>query len=210
MRIAGTAEQHHARDIDIWHRTVMLLEHSDAAMVIGSTQNEHDIDRDAARDLGLSLVRRRSGGGAVYLDAESAIWVDVVIPRGDSLWTDDVSESAVWLGEAWVGALSELGLDNLSVHSGAMIKTPLSRTICFDGLAPGEVTRAGHKVVGISQRRTRDGARFQCVVYRSWVPARWRNCLSSEAARHGLDQLQVATVGASGDELLAALGRHLP
>jgi hypothetical protein len=33
------------------------------------------------------------------------------------------------------------------------------------------VTIGGAKAVGISQRRTRAGARFQCAVHRRWDPA---------------------------------------
>lgn len=210
FRLSGSAAEHHAREADLSVRSVMLLEHIDAALVLGSTQRESDVNREALDHLGLSLVRRRSGGGAVYLDAESAVWIDVLLPCGDALWTDDVSASAVWLGRAWAGALHDLGLDDLVVHEGAMVTTPLSRVICFDGLAPGEVTRAGHKIVGISQRRTREGARFQCVVYREWTPTKWRDCLASEEAQRGLDRVMVHTVGASGDDILGALCRQLP
>lgn len=49
-----------------------------------------------------------------------------------------------------------------------MVSSPLATVVCFAGLAPGEVTVDGAKVVGISQRRTRAGARFQCSVPRVW------------------------------------------
>jgi lipoate-protein ligase A len=44
--------------------------------------------------------------------------------------------------------------------------------VCFAGLGPGEVTIAGVKVVGMSQRRTRAGALFQCAALLAWDPAR--------------------------------------
>ena len=37
--------------------------------------------------------------------------------------------------------------------------------VCFAGVGPGEVLAGGRKLVGISQRRTRAGARFQCAVH---------------------------------------------
>jgi lipoate-protein ligase A len=49
-----------------------------------------------------------------------------------------------------------------------MVRTEWSELVCFAGLGPGEVTVGGRKVVGISQRRTRDAARFQCVAYETW------------------------------------------
>ena len=42
--------------------------------------------------------------------------------------------------------------------------------MCFGGLGPGEVTVGGRKVVGISQRRTRAGAVFQCAALVTWDP----------------------------------------
>ena len=45
--------------------------------------------------------------------------------------------------------------------------------MCFAAVGPGEVLRsesdsvAGKKVVGISQRRTKDAARFQCTLFRA-------------------------------------------
>jgi lipoate-protein ligase A len=37
-------------------------------------------------------------------------------------------------------------------------------------MGPGEVTVAGRKVVGVAQRRTRDGARFQAAALLRWDP----------------------------------------
>jgi len=114
----------------------------------------------------VDVVRRRSGGGAVYLEPGGALWVDVVVPRGDEWWDDDVGRAAHWLGAAWAAAIGGAAV----VHRGPMVTTEWSDLICFAGLGPGEVTVDGRKVVGISQRRTRDAARFQCVTYERWDP----------------------------------------
>ena len=113
---------------------------------------------------GVEVVRRRSGGGAVLVEPIGTLWVDVVLPRGDALWDDDVGRAAHWLGDAWAAAIG----DRAVVHRGAMVRAPLSDAVCFAGLGPGEVTVDGRKVVGISQRRTREAARFQCVAYERW------------------------------------------
>ena len=86
------------------------------------------------------------------------------------LWDDDVSRSAIWLGRRWVETLGDLGVEGVVVHDGPMVRGTHSDLICFAGLAPGEVTIGGAKVVGISQRRTRAGARFQCAVLHQWDP----------------------------------------
>ena len=98
-------------------------------------------------------------------------WVDVTIPRHDALWDDDVARAFGWLGRCWAEALRTLGVDGAEVHDGPLVETAWSRRVCFAGLGPGEVVVDGRKVVGISQRRTRAGARFQCMVHRRWDPS---------------------------------------
>ena len=120
---------------------------------------------------GVEIVKRRSGGGIVFLAPDSTIWIDVEIPREHSLWLNDVGESSLWLGEVFEKELAELAHINLELHRGAMIKTVWSSLICFAGRGPGEVfTQDGRKVVGVSQRRTRDWARFQCAISLQWKP----------------------------------------
>jgi lipoate-protein ligase A len=134
-------------------------------VVLGSTQPLSDIDERRAAAAGLSVVRRRSGGGAVLVEPGSVVWVDVGLARDDPLWQDDVAVSFLWLGDAWAGALGALGVRGASVHHGRLRPGPWSRTLCFAGLGPGEVTVGGRKLVGLSQRRQRDLAWFATAVY---------------------------------------------
>jgi lipoate-protein ligase A len=159
--------------------TVWLLEVDRPALVLGSTQQESSVDPSVLADLGVELARRRSGGGAVLLEPGASVWIDVLLPRGHERWDDDVSRSFHWLGEAWAAALGELGL-SAEVHRGPLVRGGFGRQVCFAGIGPGEVTIEGAgahpdparwKVIGLSQRRARTGARFQCVVHRSWNPA---------------------------------------
>jgi lipoate---protein ligase len=209
----GTAGALHARDLpDDGLRRVWLLRPDRPALVLGSTQPDSLADPAANVD----LVRRRSGGGAVLLDPESALWVDVVVPRGDPLWDDDVSVSFHWLGRVWRDALATLGL-RAQVHEGPYLATPASRLVCFAGLGPGEVTIDGRKVVGLSQRRTRAGARFQCVAYLPGGGAAGVVDLLAEPADAG-DRATLtaalragtATVAASREDLVQALLAALP
>jgi len=89
------------------------------------------------------------------------LWVDLLLPRGDEWWDDDVGRSSVWLGRAWTSALAALGVDARVVDGSAACGSA-GRAVCFAGRAAGEVLVSGRKVVGISQRRDRFGARFQC------------------------------------------------
>jgi len=148
-------------------RRVDVLVPTVPAVVLGSTQA--DVDHEAAAEHGLTVVRRRSGGGAVLVAPDDPLWVDVDLPAGDPLGDDDVGRSFLWLGRAWAAALRAHGFD-ATVHEGRFEPGPWGRAVCFAGRGPGEVFVDGAKAVGIAQRRTRSGARFQCAVPRRWDP----------------------------------------
>jgi lipoate-protein ligase A len=145
---------------------VWLLDVDRPALVLGSTQPE-----PADPPLGLHVVRRHSGGGAVLVAPETVVWIDVFVPAGDRLWVADVGAAFAWLGAAWVSALAAAGVSGGRLHEGPPVHTTWSRSVCFAGLGSGEVTVGGRKVVGISQRRRRDGALFQCAALLEWDAA---------------------------------------
>jgi len=99
----------------------------------------------------------------VFVDA-SVVWIDFAIARDDPLWDDDIARSMQWLGRLWSSALAEVGID-AGVHRGPAVVSALARAICFCGIGHGEVVVDGRKAIGISQRRTRNGARFQTVLH---------------------------------------------
>jgi lipoate---protein ligase len=136
---------------------------SRAALVLGSTQSPAVADQLELARRGIDLVRRRSGGGAVLVDLAGMSWVDVIVPRDDVLWDDDVTRSFHWLGHAWKDALAACGVSGV-VHEGGSHRTRWSSLACFAGVGAGEVLVEGRKVVGVSQRRTRTAARFQSIV----------------------------------------------
>jgi lipoate---protein ligase len=133
-------------------------------VVLGSAQRESLIDTELAESLDVEVARRRGGGGAVWLAPGAQLWLEFSIPRSDPLWLDDVGEAFMWLGRLFERTLRELGID-AEVHRGAVKTNAASGLVCFAGLGPGEITVGGSKFVGISQRRTKEGARFQLVAY---------------------------------------------
>ena len=183
-------------------RSVRLLEVSGSALALGSTQSIDDVDLNAAERLEVDVFNRQSGGGAVLLDPRAQLWIDVVIGRSDPLWNDDVSLASQWLGDVWVTALRSVGVEGV-VHRGAMETSALSPVVCFAGLAAGEVTVDGAKVVGISQRRTRAGARFQCSVPLRWDAERHAELLAPGIARVGASVTDAAVLPVMvGDQAL--------
>ncbi len=121
----------------------------------------------------LAVVRRRGGGGAVLVEPGGQVWIDVWVPRGDPLWEDDVVVAARWLGEAWAAALAATGMVQLAVHGGRSVAAPWSDAVCFAGAGPGEVLAGNppRKVVGLTQHRSRDGARLATMACTRWQPA---------------------------------------
>ena len=164
-RVSGSAADFHARELPdvaaVWQFDV---EHP--AIVLGSRQTEDVLDLAACRRRQVEVAHRRSGGGVVLLVPGATDWIDVVVPAADPRWDDDVRQSMVQIGERWVEALDGVVDGELTVHRGPQVRTSWSELVCFAGIAPGEVLLDGVKLVGLSQRRTRRGARFQCAVNR--------------------------------------------
>lgn len=206
----------HARPLpDEPVRAVWVCEPTVPALVLGSAQRPEVADGHACTAAGVEVVRRRSGGGAVLVVPGDLLWVDLVLPAGDDLWDADVGRAFGWVGETWRRALVDLGVPT-DVHAGALVRTDWSTLVCFAGLGPGELTLPATttKVVGISQRRTRECARFQCAALRRWDPAALVQLLALSPAER---ELAAAELGASAaglpvslDALLAAFLRQLP
>ncbi len=197
-RSAGSAAAFHARPMpEVVSRSVWIHEVSAPALVLGSSQRPDIVD-DATIG-SIEVVRRRSGGGSVLLIPGEVVWLDVLIPTGDPLWSDDVSHASHWLGDVWVAALG-----HGDMHRGPMVRTRWSSLVCFAGLGPGEMTVDGRKLVGISQRRTRAGARFQCAVYACHDPSALPGLLRlspAERAECASALASVATVPSARDLL---------
>jgi lipoate-protein ligase A len=213
-RRVGSATELHERELDAGTgRRVEVLEVERPALVLGSTQAASAADPVAVAATDTEVVRRRSGGGAVLLLPGRSTWVDVTIARSDPLWQDDVAVAFHWLGRAWAEAAGRLGVEAV-VHTGRPAENAWSRRICFAGLGAGEVIAGHRKLVGISQRRTREGARFQCIVHRSWDPVPLLGLLAIDDLEraHGLVQLADVAIGLDlpTEQIVNALVASLP
>jgi lipoate-protein ligase A len=215
--VAGGAEDLHGRDaLASARRRVDVMQVDGPAMVLGSTQRLDVASSDAATHDGVDIVRRRTGGGAVFLAPAQHVWLDIVVPFGDPLWDDDVSKSFTWLGQVWSRALEDVGMPGLVANTRAVCHSVLGRLICFAGSGFGELSSDHGKVLGIAQRRTREGAWFQCTVLRRWTTAPYARLLAPGLAAASDDPVvdlaavRVHPVAASLDAIVDAVVRHLP
>lgn len=205
----------HGRTIAWSQRSVTFCEVTRPALVLGSTQPSADVDEEAIAGAGVDVARRRSGGGAVLVEAGRMLWTDVVVPAGDPLWHPDVGRAFWWLGDAWAAALAGLGAADAEVHRGALVRSRWSTLVCFAGLGPGEVRAGGGKVVGVSQRRVRGGALFQCAAAVTWNPAAMPALLALDPSSRAELEADAASFGAglagvTPHQVEQALLAHLP
>ena len=189
----GIGERLSARPVG--ERSVVVLDVARPTLVLGSSQKDDVVDWDRVRQRGVDVVHRRSGGAAVLVEPGAAVWIDVTIPAGDPLWDNDVGRAFHWLGAAWADVLTTAGVA-ARWHTGGMLSTPWSSSVCFAGLGPGEVTVDGRKVVGLSQRRTREAALFQCCAALRWEPDHLLDLLALDPATHTRGAAELRDVAA--------------
>lgn len=179
-------------------------------LVLGSAQRETDLDRRVADALEISVVQRRSGGGAVLLMPGEFVWLDLVIPADDVLWSTDVGKAMVWVGELWQRALGDLGMVTDVQVAAPISEGRWARQVCFAGVGRGEVLLSECKVVGVSQRRTRAFARFQSLCHMRWRPELVAALVASPRPLATELAQSVRTVAFPAEEIRAALLRSLP
>lgn len=162
----------------------------------------------------VEILTRHSGGGAVLLDP-SLLSLDVVVPPDHPLVAGDLAAVFDRVGAAWAEALAGLGVPGLSVHRGpgtarrrGTDRERLLAAVCYATLGRGEVLSGGRKLVGLAQRRRRQGALVQCGLLRRWTPGPLLAALGADpddpevaGAAVGLDDLGLAGIG---DEAVVA------
>jgi lipoate-protein ligase A len=113
---------------------------------------ERDVDVDACRRFGVGIVRRPTGGSAIYHDGpERELTYSVVATAADLGIPADLLETYRWIGRALLRGLNALGAraQMVDVASGG----GLSPAFCFARTGSFEIEVAGRKLVGSAQRR---------------------------------------------------------
>jgi lipoate-protein ligase A len=141
-------------------------------LILGAGQAGTYIDLAACDAARVRVVKRSTGGTAVYADP-SLLGLDVALPPGHPLARNDVVESYRWVGEVWVQALGLLGITGRLVtideaRAQARHSHPVETTLrlaCFGSFSPYEVVVEGRKLVGLSQVRRAGRILFQSGIY---------------------------------------------
>jgi len=123
---------------------------------LGFQQKEEDIDKDLCAKFGIDVVRRPTGGRAVYHSEELTY---AVIMRADP--AESIAAVHNKIAEALMNALQPLAAGQLSMTS-ARETAPLreayqngkpTNIACFASTSRFEITYRGRKLMGSAQRR---------------------------------------------------------
>jgi lipoate-protein ligase A len=119
--------------------TLRFWEWVEPAVVIGSFQSlRNEVDPDGAERHGITVVRRISGGGAMFMEAGNCITFSLVVPASlvDGL---TFAQSYAFLDDWVLGALADVGV-----------------TASYAGL--NDIASPSGKIAGAAQKRLAGGA----------------------------------------------------
>ena len=119
--------------------TLRIWEWDEPAVVIGSFQSvKNEVDAENAAKYGIQVVRRISGGGAMFMEAGSVVTYSIYAPA-DLVQGMSFADSYAFLDEWAVSALQSLGID--------AVYQPLN-----------DITSPSGKIGGAAQKRLGSGA----------------------------------------------------
>ncbi len=119
--------------------TMRLWEWDSPAVVLGSFQSvRNEVDLDAAARYGIDVVRRVSGGGAMFMEAGSVVTYSLYAPA-DLVRGMSFADSYAFLDDWVLQALRSLGID--------AVYQPLN-----------DIASSGGKIGGAAQKRLASGA----------------------------------------------------
>ncbi|WP_167052351.1 biotin/lipoate A/B protein ligase family protein [Salinibacterium sp. ZJ77] len=119
--------------------TLRIWEWNEPAVVIGSFQSvKNEVDAENAERYGIPVVRRISGGGAMFMEAGSIITYSLYVPA-DLVTGMTFAESYAYLDDWVLQALRSLGID-----------------ATYQGL--NDIASPAGKIGGAAQKRLADGA----------------------------------------------------
>ena len=134
-------------------RTVRVYRWKPSTLSLGYRQPASDVDWDWCADAGVDVVRRPTGGGAIYHDSAGDISYSIVAPAAEL--PGDLMETYGMLCEPVLEAFRRMGVD---ADFAAEPKGSLHYPSCYlrDVNPAHDVLAGGRKVSGNAQYRTRD------------------------------------------------------
>lgn len=113
----------------------------------------HEVDEAVCRALGVGLVRRPTGGSAIYHDGpERELTYSVAATTGDLGIGGDLLASYLWIARALARGLAALGVP-VEIVERRREYGPVP-AFCFARSGIYELELSGRKIVGSAQRRT--------------------------------------------------------
>lgn len=178
-----------------WHST------DTPTVIIGAGQRAGDVDPARCAAAGVSIVRRKSGGTAVYAST-GVLGLDVVLPASHRLAVEDVVEAYRWFGEMWLDAVRALGVDARLISTDeakagrdGQTAPDILRLACFGSVSPYEVAAGNRKLVGLSQVRRRGRVLWQSGIHLELKAAELASLLPVENQVAATHRLREAAAG---------------
>ncbi len=164
--------------------TLRFYSWSEPVVILGVGQLATDLDLAACEAYGFRILRRISGGTAVYHDANELSF-EITVPGGHLLGPSDVRLAYSRFAEILSDALARLGVATRVVEvaeATTRSSEPLLRPACFAALSPYELLASDRKLVGLAQVR-RGGATIQHgAIYRHFDAAKLSRVLAAPSA----------------------------
>ena len=138
-------------------RTLRFFSWSPPTLSLGYGQAlDQRINLEAVRQFGLGVVRRPTGGSAIYHDThEREVTYSVVARAGDFPGADNLLETYRWIARGLLHGLRSLGLLAELIPAAKSPSREEAPTFCFARAGSYEIEVGGRKLVGSAQRRRR-------------------------------------------------------
>lgn len=186
--------------------TIRLYGWRPAAVSLGRSQTEAEIDMTAAREWGLDVVRRATGGGAI-LHEESEITYAVVLPLNQPGLPRDITGSFAFVSRGIVEALRGLGVP-AEIES---VADNTKEALCYVRRQGTNVVVGGRKISGGAQRRDDKALLQHGTIIVEDSAERMARLFRDDAARIRARVVSLADLGVrvSRDELTGRVAKSL-
>ena len=187
--------------------TLRMYSWSRDSLILGVGQPASGIDIDACRDAGCDILRRMSGGTAVFHDGNTVSF-QLVLPEGHPFLTGDIHVNYRRIADIAVSMLASFDVPArwVSLDEARQDAPPPGLdAICFSSLAPYEIVSGGRKLVGLAQVRRRTVSALQGMLYLRTDPAKSVRLVTRQSEFEGLSNVLAERT----TDLSTAAGREI-